>query len=123
MTELADNILKLRHLSGMTQEDFGRVAGVSRSAVAQWERGYAEPRMGNIQKLSDFFKIPKAWIIEKDGMSGTEFVGGSIIKRSEGPALSDDELQLLYCYRSADNRGKSTIMAVATAQSGTGMLK
>jgi transcriptional regulator with XRE-family HTH domain len=72
----ARNILKLRRLSGMTQDDFARIADVSRGAVAQWEGGRAEPRMGSIQRLSDYFHVPKAWIIEDDGMDGVRMVSG-----------------------------------------------
>lgn len=63
-----ENIIKLRALSTLTQEDFGRLAGVTRSAVSQWEGGFSEPRMGNIERLAKHFGIPKSWIIEDQGM-------------------------------------------------------
>lgn len=63
-----ENIIKLRTLSTLTQEEFGRLAGVTRSAVSQWEGGFSEPRMGNIERLAKHFDIPKSWIIEDGGM-------------------------------------------------------
>lgn len=63
-----ENIIKLRTLSTMTQEEFGSIAGVTRSAVSQWESGLSEPRMGNIEKLAAHFHIPKSWIIDDGGM-------------------------------------------------------
>ena len=65
-----DNIIRLRTLSTMTQEEFGKIAGVSRGAVSQWEGGFSEPRMGAIERLAKHFGIPKSWLIEDYGMNG-----------------------------------------------------
>lgn len=62
------NIIKLRKLFGITQEQLAEIAGVSRGAVSQWEGGFSEPRMGSIQKMADHFGISKSNIIEDDGM-------------------------------------------------------
>lgn len=106
------NIARLRMLSGMTQDDFARVAGVSRSAVAQWERGSAEPRMGAIQRLSDYFHIPKAWVIEDGGMDGVQMVAGVFVK-SASDGLSEDESTLLDLYRSMSEDGRAALLASA----------
>lgn len=76
-----ENIVKLRKLSGLSQEDFGKVAGLTRSAVSQWEGGYSEPRMGSIQRLSDHFGISKAAIIEDGGMDGMRMCSDGHIRR------------------------------------------
>ena len=60
---IADNIRKLRTLHGLTQEEFGEIAGVSSMAVSQWENGRAVPRMGSIQRIADHFHISKADVI------------------------------------------------------------
>lgn len=114
MSSTSRNIIRLRKLSGMTQDDFARIADVTRSAVAQWERGSAEPRMGAIQSLSDYFHIPKAWIIEDGGMDGVEVVAGVMVKRQPS-GLSNDEEMVLRLYRSMSNDGKATLIATARA--------
>lgn len=106
------NIARLRMLSGMTQDDFARVAGVSRSAVAQWERGSSEPRMGAIQRLSDYFHVPKAWVIEDGGMDGVQMVAGVLVK-SASNGLSEDENTLLDLYRSMSGDGRIALLAAA----------
>lgn len=106
------NIARLRVLSGMTQDDFARVAGVSRSAVAQWERGSAEPRMGAIQRMSDYFHVPKAWVIEDGGMDGVRMVAGVLVK-SVSDGLTEDEGMLLDLYRSMSDDGRSALLAAA----------
>lgn len=67
----------------MTQEEFARAFDVSRAAVSHWEGGWSEPRMGVIQKLSDYFGIPKSAIIEEGGMNGAVMLGNGKIKIPE----------------------------------------
>lgn len=62
------NIIKLRDIFGITQEQLAKIAGVSRGAVSQWEGGFSEPRMGSIQNIADYFDLTKSNIIEDGGM-------------------------------------------------------
>ena len=64
------NIKLLRESKNMTQAEFGKIAGVSDKAVSTWENGTAEPRMGAIQKIADYFRIPKGVIIDDESPSG-----------------------------------------------------
>lgn len=66
---IRENIIQLREVFGLTQDELAKVAGVTRGAVSQWEGGFSEPRMGSIQKIADHFGIMKSNIIENDGMS------------------------------------------------------
>lgn len=43
---IRENIIKLREMNQITQEQLAEIAGVSRGAVSQWEGGFSEPRMG-----------------------------------------------------------------------------
>lgn len=61
---IAENIKRLREQHGLTQEEFGEIAGVSAKAVSKWESGQADPRMGAVQKLADHFHISKSVIID-----------------------------------------------------------
>ena len=60
---VAESIKKLRESRDMTQEQLGAIAGVSAMAVSQWENGRAVPRMGSIQKMADYFNVPKSTIM------------------------------------------------------------
>lgn len=113
MSSTGENISRLRLLSGMTQDDFALIAGVTRSAVAQWERGFSEPRMGAIQKLSDYFHIPKAWIIEDGGMSGVSVMAGVMVKSAQA-TLTQDESALMSIYRSMSKDGRTALLAAAS---------
>ena len=52
---IRENIIKLREMNQITQEQLAKIAGVSRGAVSQWEGGFSEPRMGAIQRMADHF--------------------------------------------------------------------
>ncbi len=108
----ARNISKLRRLSGMTQDDFARIADVSRGAVAQWEGGRAEPKLGNIQRLSDYFHVPKAWIIEDDGMDGVRMVAGILVKEASSE-IDEREAALIGLYRAMSEDGRAALLASA----------
>lgn len=61
---IGENIKRLRTEHGMSQSEFGAIAGVTDKAVSTWENGAKEPRMGAIQKIADYFNIRKSEIIE-----------------------------------------------------------
>jgi len=60
---IGENIRQLRESHGMTQTDFGKIAGVSDKAVSTWESETAYPRIGAIERISKYFKIPKSMLI------------------------------------------------------------
>lgn len=114
-----ENIIRLRNLSGLTQEQFAEVAGVSRAAVSLWEIGRSEPRMGAVQNLADYFSIKKSNIIEDGGMDNIAVtIGGKMYEREQSkPILSDEEMMLVELYRHANAQGKASIMAIARVSS------
>lgn len=61
--EIKDTIKALRETHNLSQDDFGKIAGVSGKAVSTWENGTRIPRMGAIQRLADYFNIKKSDII------------------------------------------------------------
>lgn len=63
---IARNIRAVRTRNNLTQEEFGEIVGVSSMAVSQWETGRAVPRMGAVQKISDYFHISKGSLIDED---------------------------------------------------------
>lgn len=61
---IAKNIRRLRELHGLTQQEFGAIAGVSDKAVSTWENGVKVPRMGAVTRLAEHFGIPKSEILD-----------------------------------------------------------
>ncbi len=63
---IGKNIKFLRESKGLTQEELGKIIGVSGKTVSSWELETKTPRMGAMQRLSDFFQVKKSDIIEDD---------------------------------------------------------
>lgn len=114
-----ENVTKLRHLSGLTQQEFGEIAHVSRAAVSQWEGGRAEPRMGAIEYLRIHFGLRKADLIEEGGMDNAYVtpMGRIAFREVVDIVLTDEERELVRLYRNANTQGRIAILAVARASS------
>ncbi|MBT0938949.1 helix-turn-helix domain-containing protein [Streptococcus lutetiensis] len=50
-------IKKVRANQGMTQEQFGKMLGVSKTTIYEWERGLHYPDDKNLKKLADFMDL------------------------------------------------------------------
>lgn len=61
---IGNNIRRLRESHQLTQKELGAIAGVSDKAVSTWEKGIKEPRMAAIQRLADYFGIPKSALLD-----------------------------------------------------------
>lgn len=52
-----DNLVQLRKMKNLTQEDIAEKVGVTRQAVAKWEAGETVPDLDKCRTLSDFFGV------------------------------------------------------------------
>ena len=52
-----DNLIQLRKLHSMTQEDVAEKVGVSRQAVAKWESGETAPDLERARLLAEVFGV------------------------------------------------------------------
>lgn len=116
---ISDNIKNLRIEYNLTQTELGKIAGVSGKAVWTWENGLAEPRMGAIQKIADYFNIKKSIIIDNNGnisdlpsnailpsaksipIMGTICAGDGIVCEDDysGNFIIDADIKADYCLR------------------------
>ena len=109
-----ENIIRLRQLTGVTQEELGRIAGVSRSAVSLWEIGDSKPRMGAVQSIADHFRIRKANIIEDGGMDSIAVSAtGALYEVMGSDAMPSDERRLLDLFRSCSPTGREYMLGIA----------
>lgn len=61
---IGSNIRQLRESHGLTQSELGQIAGVSDKAVSTWEADLKIPRMGAVQRMADYFGLPKSAILD-----------------------------------------------------------
>lgn len=68
--ELKENIRKslIEKLNeyNLTQKEFAKIMGVDNSTVGKWISKTTIPRMGVIQKMSDYFGVPKSFFLERN---------------------------------------------------------
>lgn len=77
------NLKMYRMKAGMTQEDIAEKLGVSRQAVAKWERGESVPDIGSCITLADLFGVTVDMLVRnmqaqaKNGEDGKHVFGVS----------------------------------------------
>lgn len=58
MSQLSENIRRLRKRAGVTQEELAHIVGASTPAVSAWENGQTTPRLRkHIDALCDYFGV------------------------------------------------------------------
>ncbi|MBO7685205.1 MAG: helix-turn-helix transcriptional regulator [Kiritimatiellae bacterium] len=116
---VGESIRRIRREHDLTQEQLGRIAGVTAMAVSQWENGRAVPRMGAIQLMADYFGIPKSAIMG----DAREYAVAEMQERQYS-ALTADERELLELYRSMDASGRemalNAVRGMASSREDTG---
>lgn len=65
----------------MSQEEFGKIAGVTDKAVSTWENDTKIPRMGAIQRISDYFGIRKSDIIEENNILESKMLNHELTEK------------------------------------------
>lgn len=61
----ANNLKKQMELKGVSRNDICQALGISYFTVSDWVNGKKYPRMDKIEKLAEYFGIPKSDLIEE----------------------------------------------------------
>lgn len=62
---LGENLQKLIDYKGIDQSELADYLGVSNASVSYWISGEKYPRIDKIQKIADFFNVPKSHLTEE----------------------------------------------------------
>lgn len=101
---ISDNIKRIREEHKLTQEEFGKVAGVTDKAVSTWELGIKAPRMGTVQKISEYFNIPKSAILDDIAKEDTN--RKTAPRTAPATYLAPLEQELINDFRKLTDHGK-----------------
>ena len=109
-TKFSARLKELREEKGVSMIELARAIGVSDAAVCKWENGLAEPKLGYIIRLAEYFDCSIDYISGNDG----EFTGAAKpikimvtdgktskrVKPATDPArvLTTDEAQIIGTY-------------------------
>ena len=67
---LADNLILLRNMKGLTQEQIAEVIGISRQSYSKWEQGETAPDIDKCDKLAKFYGVTIDSLIHQDDKVG-----------------------------------------------------
>lgn len=98
MKYLAENIRYLRKQLGWSQEKLAEMLGLNRGNIASYEKGTAEPRLENLMKMMELFKVELKDLVEVD-LSGMEAIGQEISdlrEKANSDSAQDPENQEVY---------------------------
>lgn len=90
----SDNLLYLRNIKGLSQEQVAEVVGISRQSYSKWEQGDTFPDIDKCDKLAKFYGVTIDSLIhsdEKIGKTkiapapiGKHLLGGTVTIGSKG---------------------------------------
>lgn len=66
----SQRLVSVMQENNINQVELSKILGVSESTVGKWILCKAIPRMGVIQKLSDYFHVGKSYFLEEDTNTG-----------------------------------------------------
>lgn len=102
MSELANNIKKLRNKYGYSQPELAKRIGVTRSAISMYENGNREPNLETLEAMCDIFNVSMNYLT---GISETTPVIPDI-----DFFLNDEERMIVLAYRKADSIEKEMVL-------------
>jgi transcriptional regulator with XRE-family HTH domain len=105
MVLFGDRLKSLRNNRGLSQMDFSKQIGISKSAVNMYERGEREPSFEILETIADYFNVDLDYLIGKSEIPNRSQIQAPV----PSPALAPDEEDLLRKYRALDYAGKLRI--------------
>ena len=97
---MAANIRRYLMLTGKTQKEVCKDLGIKEMTFSDWVNAKTYPRIDKIEKLSNYFHIQKADLVE-------EYTEPA--EQEDPPPLDPDEEELVTKYRQLSPDGKNTI--------------
>ena len=67
---LAENLILLRNMKGMSQEQIAEVIGISRQSYAKWEQGETVPDIEKCDRLAKFYDITIDALLHQENTVG-----------------------------------------------------
>lgn len=106
--KFSERLKMLRKERGYTQDDIAALLGVSKQTISGYERGVRRPSFEYLDKLGDFFNVDLSFLL------GNTDVRGCFPRHdtSFNVALSPDEMNMLYAFRSASKDTRAAVLRI-----------
>lgn len=89
MAKFCDRLRTLRTSKGLSQYDFSKQIGISKSSVNMYERGEREPNFKTLERIADYFNVDmdyllgKSDVVNKSQFASTIPIASNIIPMPE----------------------------------------
>lgn len=91
MTKFSDRLKELRKSKDLSQADFSKQIGLSKSSINMYERGEREPGINTLEAIADYFNVDMDYLLGKtDHRNKYEW----LIKEKEPAEKTFSEFQL-----------------------------
>ena len=102
---IGENIKKFRKEKGYDQMKLAELLNVSNRTVSSWEIGRTEPNMGMVENIASVLEINKT-----DLINGYRTIESEPVTKSDAPAFTIEELQLLDLFRTLPDAKRSEVI-------------
>lgn len=97
----------LRKEHDLIAKDLAKKLGFTTSTVYEWEKGRSEPSLRTLLELSNLFNVSIYYLL------GLEDDFGNIVIAGDGESLTDEEKELVRCYRSSADAERLALLTTA----------
>jgi len=92
---LAQKLIELRKKRNLTHEDLAKYLNITRQAYSFYESGKHEMSFDALCRIADYYNVTADDLLDRADVTNAPF--------------DDEELTLIYSYRTLDERGKKAI--------------
>lgn len=107
----SDNLVLLRNLKGLTQEQISEVVGISRQSYAKWEQGETFPDIDKCDKLARFYGVTIDSLIHQNDKVGNmkiapapvgKHLWGTVVIGSKGQIVIPKDARDIFNLKTGD---------------------
>jgi len=92
---IGSKIKELRAKKQITQEELGKIVGVTTSMIGMYEIDARKPSYDVMKKLADYFNVPVDYLLGRDDNSGEILSASPDIRMIARAGLSDKQTAVL----------------------------
>jgi len=123
MARFSERLRQLRTARDLSQMEFSKQIGISKSSVNMYERGEREPGLETLEQIADYFNVDLDYLLGKSDVVCKAHFQFPIAESQQSSSvglralpdsflLSSDEQDMIHKFRCLDDRGKSAVLNV-----------
>lgn len=118
MAGFTERLKTLRKQENYSQQELADKMKVTKQTVSQYERGVRKPDYDTILFLCDIFNVSADYLLGKADVTVRLLSEKELEKLSKDNSVSQDEYQIIKCFRNLNNDGKQRLSEYAYMLSG-----